>query len=208
MRGWWLISVLALASCGEYEGWNPNYRFGATPYGKYLVARETALTTGKLPPATIPIALPAQASTAADITGQKPVPAGAATGTAAPRRVVAVTTTTAVPATPAITTTTTIAAAPAPAMPVTTSSRYPGSVPVLVRYASEPGHAPGRSIYGRPTASAEAAARACATYASPDAAQMAFLAAGGPRRDPLGLDPDGDGYVCGWDPAPFRADLP
>lgn len=202
MRGWWLISVLALASCGEHQGWNPNYRIGATPYGKYLVERETALTTGKLPPPTIPIALPAQAPTPADITGQKPATGSAPTGGPTQRRVVAVTTTPVTPATAVMATTQ--AAAP----PVSTSGRYPGSVPVLVRYASEPGHAPGRSIYGRPTASATAAAQACATYASPDAAQMAFLAAGGPRRDPLGLDPDGDGYVCGWDPAPFRADLP
>ena len=28
--------------------------------------------------------------------------------------------------------------------------------------------------------------------------------AGGPERDSEGLDPDGDGFACGWDPAPFR----
>ena len=47
-------------------------------------------------------------------------------------------------------------------------------------------------------------ARACGRYASPELAQEAFLAAGGPQRDRRGMDPDGDGYVCGWDPAPFR----
>jgi hypothetical protein len=31
--------------------------------------------------------------------------------------------------------------------------------------------------------------------------------AGGPRRDPLGLDPDGDGFACAWDPTPFRTAL-
>ena len=46
--------------------------------------------------------------------------------------------------------------------------------------------------------------RACARYGSPDLAQEAFLAAGGPNRDPKGLDPDGDGFACDWDPAPFR----
>ncbi|NDH39999.1 MAG: hypothetical protein EBY45_06195 [Gammaproteobacteria bacterium] len=25
-----------------------------------------------------------------------------------------------------------------------------------------------------------------------------------PERDPMGLDPDGDGFACGWDPEPFR----
>ncbi|MBI1218249.1 MAG: hypothetical protein GC186_06845 [Rhodobacteraceae bacterium] len=45
---------------------------------------------------------------------------------------------------------------------------------------------------------------ACARYTSPDLAQMAFLKAGGPSRDPQGIDPDGDGFACDWDPAPFR----
>lgn len=45
--------------------------------------------------------------------------------------------------------------------------------------------------------------RNCATFRSPDAAQREFLARGGPDRDPLGIDPDGDGFACGWDPAPF-----
>ena len=32
----------------------------------------------------------------------------------------------------------------------------------------------------------------------------AFLEAGGPKRDRKGLDPDGDGFACAWDPRPFR----
>ncbi len=47
--------------------------------------------------------------------------------------------------------------------------------------------------------------RNCASYRSPDAAQRDFLARGGPERDPKGIDPDGDGFACGWDPAPFLA---
>ena len=35
-------------------------------------------------------------------------------------------------------------------------------------------------------------------------AKIAFLEAGGPKRDRKALDPDGDGYACGWDPAPYR----
>ena len=46
--------------------------------------------------------------------------------------------------------------------------------------------------------------RACAQYRTQDEAQEAFLAAGGPERDPNHLDPDGDGFACWWDPAPFR----
>jgi hypothetical protein len=30
------------------------------------------------------------------------------------------------------------------------------------------------------------------------------LSNGGPERDRLGLDPDGDGFACYWDPTPFR----
>ncbi|MBL9060222.1 MAG: hypothetical protein JNK88_09395 [Mangrovicoccus sp.] len=53
---------------------------------------------------------------------------------------------------------------------------------------AEPGVIPGR----------------CARYVSEDTAQEAFLEAGGPDADPLGIDPDGDGFACGWDPAPYR----
>lgn len=45
---------------------------------------------------------------------------------------------------------------------------------------------------------------ACAQFSSQDLAQEAFLAAGGPERDPNHLDPDGDGFACWWDPTPFR----
>lgn len=45
---------------------------------------------------------------------------------------------------------------------------------------------------------------ACAEYPHQDLAQEAFLAAGGPERDPEHMDPDGDGFACWWDPAPFR----
>jgi hypothetical protein len=45
---------------------------------------------------------------------------------------------------------------------------------------------------------------ACAQFTNQDLAQEAFLAAGGPDRDPENLDPDGDGFACWWDPAPFR----
>ena len=43
MRGWWMIGVLALAGCGEHQGWNPNYQFGSTPYGQYRTAREAVV---------------------------------------------------------------------------------------------------------------------------------------------------------------------
>lgn len=46
--------------------------------------------------------------------------------------------------------------------------------------------------------------RNCLKYPSPDMAQTEFLKRGGPDRDRLGLDPDGDGFACSWDPRPFR----
>jgi hypothetical protein len=45
---------------------------------------------------------------------------------------------------------------------------------------------------------------ACGRYRSADEAQRAFLAAGGPDSDPRGLDPDGDGFACAFDPEPYR----
>ncbi len=45
---------------------------------------------------------------------------------------------------------------------------------------------------------------ACGRAGSADQAQRAFLAAGGPAADPRGLDPDGDGFACAWDPTPYR----
>jgi hypothetical protein len=46
--------------------------------------------------------------------------------------------------------------------------------------------------------------RACSKFPSADLAQQAFLERGGPQRDRLGVDPDGDGFACSWDPQPFR----
>lgn len=45
---------------------------------------------------------------------------------------------------------------------------------------------------------------ACLAFVSQDAAQEAFLAAGGPERDRQNLDPDGDGFACWWDPQVYR----
>lgn len=84
----------------------------------------------------------------------------------------------------------------------------PGSVgPNVVEYALSTRHPVGTQLHRRTgaTQSQEALVRRCAAYVSADAAQREFLNRGGPRRDPRGLDPDGDGYACAWDPAPFRA---
>ncbi len=77
--------------------------------------------------------------------------------------------------------------------------------PNIVAFALSTNHPVGTKVYAR--AGFNGAARAernCRQYPSPDQAQMDFLARGGPLRDRKGLDPDGDGYACSWNPAPFR----
>ncbi|MFC3630897.1 hypothetical protein ACFOM8_15750 [Paracoccus angustae] len=74
MRGCLILSVLALAGCGEHLGWNPNYNFGPTRYGQYRAAREAALVTDAESPKTIPVARPFYAPTGAEIAGRSPVP--------------------------------------------------------------------------------------------------------------------------------------
>ncbi|WP_378944805.1 hypothetical protein [Paracoccus sp. R86501] len=74
MRGWLILSVLAVAGCGEHRGWNPNYQFGDNAYGKYRTAREAALVAGSAPEMTIPVARPFYSPTPAKIAGQDPVP--------------------------------------------------------------------------------------------------------------------------------------
>lgn len=88
----------------------------------------------------------------------------------------------------------------------------PGALPVrpgelgpnIVDYALATNHPRGTQLYRRSSFGAGNAAAKCAGYASPDLAQQAFLERGGPERDRLGLDPDGDGYACSWDPSPYR----
>ena len=77
--------------------------------------------------------------------------------------------------------------------------------PNLVQFALSTTNQRGEALYTRRGFGLEAKARrACAKYPSPDLAQSDFLAKGGPQRDRLGLDPDGDGFACSWNPAPFR----
>lgn len=45
----------------------------------------------------------------------------------------------------------------------------------------------------------------CAQFPTRDQAQNRFLTDGGPERDPNGMDSDGDGFVCGFDPSALRA---
>lgn len=79
--------------------------------------------------------------------------------------------------------------------------------PNIVEFALATKHAPGVQMYKRSGLSVRSADSACAKYSSPDLAQQDFLAKGGPDRDRAGVDPDGDGFACSWDPRPFRTAL-
>lgn len=77
----------------------------------------------------------------------------------------------------------------------------------IVAFALSTSHPVGAQMYKRSGLKLKSPEAACAGYTSADQAQEEFLASGGPDRDRKGLDPDGDGYACGWNPAPFRAAL-
>ena len=80
------------------------------------------------------------------------------------------------------------------------------NTPNIVQYALQTNNPVGTALYRR--SSFRAAAKfqqSCAPFATADLAQEAFLAAGGPEQDKSGMDPDGDGFACTWDPSPYRA---
>lgn len=94
---------------------------------------------------------------------------------------------------------------PGPAQPL--PERSEDGTPNIVQFALSTSHAVGTPMYERSSLRVGNLEGACAKYGSPDVAQEAFLAAGGPEKDRKGIDPDGDGYACSWNPQPFRAAL-
>jgi hypothetical protein len=86
-----------------------------------------------------------------------------------------------------------------------------GSVPQersgvnVALYAMQSTNQVGQSIYPRSAAARLTGMGGCGRYRDADAAQRAFLAAGGPQADRLGLDPDGDGFACSFDPSVYRS---
>lgn len=78
--------------------------------------------------------------------------------------------------------------------------------PNIVQYALQAPNNRGEEVFDRSGLSGEGRfQRNCASYRTPDEAQRDFLTRGGPTRDRLGIDPDGDGFACGWDPQAFRS---
>lgn len=75
----------------------------------------------------------------------------------------------------------------------------------LVNYALSTTNRVGESVHKRASGASQSRyAKNCQKYVSSDMAQADFLKNGGPRKDRNGVDPDGDGFACGWDPRPFR----
>ncbi|WP_299301554.1 hypothetical protein [uncultured Litoreibacter sp.] len=88
--------------------------------------------------------------------------------------------------------------------PTAVPSRPGGTTPTPIEFALQVTHPVGQKTYTRSPFGAAKAQANCAAYVSAELAQDAFLKAGGPSKDKLKLDPDGDGYACGWNPAKYR----
>ena len=89
--------------------------------------------------------------------------------------------------------------------PTDLPARPENSMSLVVEFALATTNPKGQPLYRRSKLFAERRfERACGKYSSSDMAQEAFLLRGGPKRDPMGMDPDGDGFACYWDPTPFR----
>lgn len=89
--------------------------------------------------------------------------------------------------------------------PTALPSRTGNNQPNVVAYALQTKHPRGTQVHRRlGLSSAAKTSRNCAAYSSADEAQIDFLARGGPAKDRLALDPDGDGFACNWDPAKYR----
>lgn len=171
------LGVAALASCTSAPAWPPGARGADTEFGQYLTAREAALT-GQGPALEQGIvASPAHSPVVVQPQTRRVTQPQTAPPAATPPRRRA-------------------------ELARSQSSKDAGAV--LRRYANLLDNNPGEARFPRNKRTRTDARQACSGFASAEAAQLTFIANGGPNVDPLGLDPDGDGYVCGWDPRPLR----
>lgn len=97
-----------------------------------------------------------------------------------------------------------VSVAPVPGAAVSGATISGAGGPNLAAYALSAPSTYGQPYYRRGGLKLGSSERACRKFISPDLAQTAFLERGGPERDPGNLDPDGDGFACGWDPRPFQ----
>ncbi|ABD54137.1 hypothetical protein Jann_1220 [Jannaschia sp. CCS1] len=82
--------------------------------------------------------------------------------------------------------------------------RPPPLIPRVAAFALRTTHQPGQQQWRRNPFRRDGGSL-CAQFETRDEAQDRFLRDGGPERDPNGMDPDGDGFVCGFDPTALRA---
>ncbi len=80
----------------------------------------------------------------------------------------------------------------------------PPLIPRVAAFAIRTTHQPGDRQWRRNPLRADGQSL-CSQFPTRDQAQDRFLSEGGPERDPNGMDPDGDGFVCGFDPSDLRA---
>lgn len=89
--------------------------------------------------------------------------------------------------------------------PTAVPQRPNEGAPNVVAYALSTSNRLGERIYERSSLFSESRYdRACSGFSSQDEAQAEFLRRGGPERDRAGMDPDGDGFACQWNPMPYR----
>ncbi|MCY4260615.1 MAG: hypothetical protein OXC91_10180 [Rhodobacteraceae bacterium] len=79
----------------------------------------------------------------------------------------------------------------------------PGGVNIA-SYAISTQHPVGEQRYDRSARIDRRDRIKCEAFENMDAIQQIFLNASGPEIDRHGIDPDGDGYACSWDPTPYR----
>ncbi|MDG4649306.1 hypothetical protein P6F26_12700 [Roseibacterium sp. SDUM158017] len=76
----------------------------------------------------------------------------------------------------------------------------------VVAFALSTSHPVGQRVWARfPLRLGRPEVR-CSDFRTTDLAQDWFLENEGPERDRAGLDPDGDGFACNWDPERYRAE--
>jgi hypothetical protein len=216
-----VVPVLALAACDPAVP-NSGTGVGFGDYQTYLAQREAELSGQR--PAQVQSQTQAQTQTntavGAPLSAVNPAVMAAAPVAAAPLADPATSAAVGDGALGAEALAALAATAPggSPAMASTTPTAAPVAAPViapvqgatgpnLAAYALAATNAPGQSVYTRSGLHMVGADKACAKYISPDLAQMAFLEKGGPQKDPGNLDPDGDGFACGWDPRPLQTAL-
>jgi len=88
--------------------------------------------------------------------------------------------------------------------PTALPDRPEGIGPNIIDYALGTSNAVGEQVYRRRPISQARHERGCLAFRSADLAQEWFLQNGGPDRDRQGLDPDGDGFACAWNPQVYR----